>query len=259
MPQAYDKSFSAVNAIHASSAALGRQALNDPNLMSTASSSRRTLARVSQTSKRQHGKTEEQSSSTASIAPVGLRLVQAAAVDNEYDNDSFVDDSESREMDYSGSDGPEEEDDLEDLAIGGAGGSDNMSTTVWAGSGGNGTSHPFKVAKNILMLERLWDVDQEVTKSACRRTNVVFKFVEGYFDDESYYMQLQTMFRTGVLVGVHGAGLAHGFFMPPGISAVLQLLGKPVAEVQARRGGGWGATRAGWGRSLTPQACQWLG
>ncbi len=39
--------------------------------------------------------------------------------------------------------------------------------------------------------------------------------------------------HAGVLAGVHGAGLTHGFFMQPGQAAVLQLLGDSFAQVRA--------------------------
>ncbi|GLC75659.1 hypothetical protein PLESTF_001671000 [Pleodorina starrii] len=110
------------------------------------------------------------------------------------------------------------------------------------GSGGGGSSHSYMIGNNVVALDRLWEADPS-TRDGCRRTNVLFKFVEGSFgfgggdgDGEegvSYHMQLQTVFRSGVLVGVHGAGLAHGFFMPPGQSAVLQLVGKAIAKVPA--------------------------
>ncbi|GIL93372.1 hypothetical protein Vretifemale_20773 [Volvox reticuliferus] len=100
-----------------------------------------------------------------------------------------------------------------------------------AGDGG-GSSQSYIIGNNAIALDRLWELDN-IINGGCRRTNVLFKFVEGDFSDESFNMQLQTIFRTGVLVGVHGAGLAHGFFMPPGQSAVLQLLGKSFAKVTA--------------------------
>ncbi|KXZ45042.1 hypothetical protein GPECTOR_59g650 [Gonium pectorale] len=88
------------------------------------------------------------------------------------------------------------------------------------------------IGNNIVALEKLWALDNE-TDPGCRRSNVLFKFVYGDFEGMSYYDQLQTVFRTGVLAGVHGAGLAHGFFLPPGQSAVLQLLGESFAQVTA--------------------------
>ncbi|EFJ43783.1 hypothetical protein VOLCADRAFT_106623 [Volvox carteri f. nagariensis] len=85
-------------------------------------------------------------------------------------------------------------------------------------------------AKAISM-ESLWE--DTTGLGNCRRTNVLFTFVDGDFNDIPYHQQLKLIFRTGVLVGVHGAGLTHGFFMPPGQSAVLQLLGDSFAQVPA--------------------------
>ncbi|GIL61232.1 hypothetical protein Vafri_15640 [Volvox africanus] len=101
------------------------------------------------------------------------------------------------------------------------------------GGNGGGGSQSYTIGNNMIALDKLWEMDNNIN-DGCRRTNVLFKFVEGGFsDDETFNMQLQTIFRTGVLVGVHGAGLAHGFFMPPGQSAVLQLLGKSFSKVNA--------------------------
>jgi hypothetical protein len=81
-------------------------------------------------------------------------------------------------------------------------------------------------------LEDLWADTRGLGN--CRRSNVLFTFVDGDFNDMPYPQQLKTIFRTGVLVGVHGAGLTHGFFMPPGQSTVLQLLGESFAKVGRR-------------------------
>lgn len=91
------------------------------------------------------------------------------------------------------------------------------------------------VPKNIdsakaVHLEELWEDTKGMGN--CRRTNVLFTFVDGDFNDMPYHQQLKIIFRTGVLVGVHGAGLTHGYFMPPGQSAVLQLLGDSFSKVR---------------------------
>ncbi|GIL80066.1 hypothetical protein Vretimale_12885 [Volvox reticuliferus] len=82
-----------------------------------------------------------------------------------------------------------------------------------------------------LPMESFWEDTKGLGN--CRRTNVLFTFVDGDFNDMPYHQQLKIIFHTGVLVGVHGAGLTHGFFMPPGQSAVLQLLGDSFEKVAA--------------------------
>ncbi|KAG2443248.1 hypothetical protein HYH02_009321 [Chlamydomonas schloesseri] len=109
----------------------------------------------------------------------------------------------------------------------------------------NRTRPSYMAAGNVVMLAKLWALDkqeeeeqrqqqqQQSSTGPCRPTNVLFKFVDGDFNDASYSSQLATIFRTGVLAGVHGAGLTHGFFMQPGQGAVLQLLGDSFAQVAA--------------------------
>lgn len=87
-----------------------------------------------------------------------------------------------------------------------------------------------------LRLDKLWQED-----IGCRKGVVQFKFVDGEFSDVPYIEQLQMVFKTGVLVGVHGAGLTHGFALPPGTSAVLQV--RPPGE-----GKGGGGGRQQWVR-----------
>lgn len=84
----------------------------------------------------------------------------------------------------------------------------------------------YKLRSNVLQLDKLWESDTD-----CRKGNILFKFVDGDFNDVPYHQQLPQIFRTGVLVGVHGAGLTHGYLLPPGQSAVLQLLGNYFANV----------------------------
>ncbi|PNH01269.1 hypothetical protein TSOC_012858 [Tetrabaena socialis] len=91
---------------------------------------------------------------------------------------------------------------------------------------------PYVIGTSVISLEKLWAMDAAAGDS-CRQTNVQFKFVDGDFNDMPYHQQLQLIFRTGVLVGVHGAGLTHGYFLPPAQSAVLQLLGESFAKVAA--------------------------
>ncbi|KAG2497506.1 hypothetical protein HYH03_004658 [Edaphochlamys debaryana] len=99
-------------------------------------------------------------------------------------------------------------------------------------TGGRPRKPAYVVGANEINLEKLWAEDAAAGRG-CRRTNVLFKFVDGDFNDMPYHQQLQIIFRTGLLAGVHGAGLTHGFFLPPGQSAVLQLLGEGFANVAA--------------------------
>ncbi|PNW79644.1 hypothetical protein CHLRE_08g361250v5 [Chlamydomonas reinhardtii] len=140
----------------------------------------------------------------------------------------------------------EEEEEEEDGNGGGgvAAAATAASTATTAAAGGaaaaNATISPkakpqrpsYMIGSSIVDLEKLWALDEESGES-CRRTNVLFKFVDGDFNELTYHQQLQVIFRTGVLAGVHGAGLTHGYFLAPGQSAVLQLLGDSFKEVSA--------------------------
>ncbi|GFR49172.1 hypothetical protein Agub_g11194 [Astrephomene gubernaculifera] len=145
------------------------------------------------------------------------------AVDGDYSGDDEGGETEAEEdVQDMGADGDDDTDD---------GGEANLTTEAaeGAGNGTNTTKPSYMIANNIISLARLWALETD----GCRRTNVLFKFVDGDFNDMPYHGQLHTIFRTGVLVGVHGAGLTHGFFMPPGQSAVLQLLGESFSKVAA--------------------------
>ncbi|KAG2426196.1 hypothetical protein HXX76_013177 [Chlamydomonas incerta] len=125
----------------------------------------------------------------------------------------------------------EEDNDGEGGGGGGAAAASSAATTTTAAAP-RAPRPPYMIGSSIVDLEKLWALDEQAGES-CRRTNVLFKFVDGDFNELTYHQQLQVIFRTGVLAGVHGAGLTHGFFLAPGQSAVLQLLGDAFKEVSA--------------------------
>ncbi|KAG2443432.1 hypothetical protein HXX76_001790 [Chlamydomonas incerta] len=209
----------------------------------------------------------------AALASAGRRLLGAAAFGSHSrpasEQQSAVRSSGRRiqqaDPDFAGDEEEDGEEEGADVGAGqaGAGGEGAAAEGEFGGGDGTGaaaegaaataatanrTRAPYMVGGNIIMLSKLWELDkqeEEQQRSAtaasggaaangpCRPTNVLFKFVDGDFNDAPYSQQLATIFRTGVLAGVHGAGLTHGFYMQPGQGAVLQLLGDSFAQVAA--------------------------
>ncbi|PNW74189.1 hypothetical protein CHLRE_13g588750v5 [Chlamydomonas reinhardtii] len=184
----------------------------------------------------------------------GRRIRQA---DPDFAGDEEEDGEEEEEAEEEGADVSASQDGGGEGAeaegeFGGADGTDTVAVgAAVAASTVNRTRPPYMVGGNIIMLSKLWALDKQeeeqqqqsstartaasggAANGPCRPTNVLFKFVDGDFNDAPYSQQLATIFRTGVLAGVHGAGLTHGFFMQPGQGAVLQLLGDSFAQVAA--------------------------
>lgn len=90
------------------------------------------------------------------------------------------------------------------------------------------------------LLHRYYSGDQALTD--CRSSNVQFDLVFGEFSDWPYYPdQLMTIYRTGVLMGVHGAALTFVTSTALGESALLELAGE-----------GWESTQTGNMLNLFP-------
>ncbi|KXZ47787.1 hypothetical protein GPECTOR_33g669 [Gonium pectorale] len=56
---------------------------------------------------------------------------------------------------------------------------------------------PYLLDGNIILLDKLWEMDKAAGLK-CRQTNVLFKFVDGDFNDMSYHQQIKLIFNTGV-------------------------------------------------------------
>ncbi|EFJ51530.1 hypothetical protein VOLCADRAFT_87643 [Volvox carteri f. nagariensis] len=81
------------------------------------------------------------------------------------------------------------------------------------------------------LLARYYGGDEGM--AGCRNSNVQFDLVFGEFSDWPYYPdQLLTIYRTGVLIGVHGAALTFITSLTAGESALLELAGLGWEEAQ---------------------------
>ncbi|GLI62250.1 hypothetical protein VaNZ11_004827 [Volvox africanus] len=81
------------------------------------------------------------------------------------------------------------------------------------------------------LLARYYEGDQGL--EGCRDSNVQFDLVFGEFSDWPYYPdQLMTIYRTGILIGVHGAALTFITSTTSGESALLELAGVGWEETQ---------------------------
>ncbi|KXZ46957.1 hypothetical protein GPECTOR_39g451 [Gonium pectorale] len=81
------------------------------------------------------------------------------------------------------------------------------------------------------LLARYYEGDEGM--AGCRTSNVQFDLVFGEFSDWPYYPdQLMTIYRTGVLIGVHGAALTFVASTTAGESALLELAGIGWEETQ---------------------------
>ncbi|GIL54570.1 hypothetical protein Vafri_10320 [Volvox africanus] len=136
------------------------------------------------------------------------------------------------DIDEHGNDGDDEAEEQDRAFARGASEGDQGGDSGWGDGGPKFRMSAKSVSSaKALPMESFWEDTTEL--GDCRRTNVLFTFVDGDFNDMPYHQQLKIIFHTGVLVGVHGAGLTHGYFMPPGQSAVLQLLGDSFVKVAA--------------------------
>ncbi|KAG2497283.1 hypothetical protein HYH03_004867 [Edaphochlamys debaryana] len=236
----YERSFTVVSAVHLAAKPTGEQRLR--RLLGTA---------LSAVGLRRWGRALLQDSTTATgtatAAPAATGSSASALASATSSDDDPTEDEDGEDVsdtEYGGGEGAsggeggeedydedyEDEDELEEEAETGeeAGGAAAVAAPVNVTK----VKPAYMISNNIVSLDRLWEMDAADGHS-CRRTNVLFKFVDGDFNEMPYHQQLQTIFRTGVLAGVHGAGLTHGFFLPPGQSAVLQLLGESFASVTA--------------------------
>lgn len=131
------------------------------------------------------------------------------------------------EHEFDGDDEDEDEPDVGDLVTG-RGWRGNRMAGV---SGGNSTAvaarqprHPYMIGNNISLLDKLWE-QHEAAGDHSLRTNILFKFVDGEYDNVPYDELAQTVFRTGVLAEMQTrGGLALIFILPPLQSAVMQFV-----------------------------------
>ena len=148
----------------------------------------------------------------------GRRIRQA---DPDFAGDEEEDGEEEEEAEEEGADVSASQDGGGEGAeaegeFGGADGTDTVAVgAAVAASTVNRTRPPYMVGGNIIMLSKLWALDKQeeeqqqqsstartaasggAANGPCRPTNVLFKFVDGDFNDAPYSQQLATIFRTG--------------------------------------------------------------